>query len=298
MKYLAILVGVSILFLSELIAKDFEDVVYLKNGEIVRGMIIEQVPNRSIKIQTYLGNIFVYQIDEIEKITKEELKRRKEKILISSNKLIGINFGNGFIGFPKDSGLWVSGLKKDIIGINTLKLYYSAPVTKNFYLSGACGLGMNHYSMEEDESSETVGKIELNISGFSSELEIFYSDYLNPLSNFKFFFGIDIGYYNYINNIKDGLHLFDAQGNPIIDEYKTKIYGFAQSFIFGFILDVSSKISANLKFQKLGVSFLTMKVEDKGSELFGFDDENYKEDIISSPDLENLGISIGISYKF
>jgi len=47
------------------------DVVYLKDGSIIRGVIIEQVPNKSIKIQTRDGNVFVYQIDQIDRITKE-----------------------------------------------------------------------------------------------------------------------------------------------------------------------------------------------------------------------------------
>lgn len=47
------------------------DVVYLKNGSILRGIIIEQVPNELIKLQTADGNIFVYQTSEIERITKE-----------------------------------------------------------------------------------------------------------------------------------------------------------------------------------------------------------------------------------
>lgn len=50
---------------------EYQDVVYLKNGSIIRGMIIEQIPNKSIKIQTKDGNVFVYEMDEIEKITKE-----------------------------------------------------------------------------------------------------------------------------------------------------------------------------------------------------------------------------------
>ncbi len=47
------------------------DVVYLKNGSVIRGTIIEQVPNESIKIQTSDGSIFAYQIDEVQKMTKE-----------------------------------------------------------------------------------------------------------------------------------------------------------------------------------------------------------------------------------
>ena len=52
----------------------YQDVVYLKNGSIIRGMIIEQIPNKSIKIQTKDGNVFVFEMDEIEKITKEVSK--------------------------------------------------------------------------------------------------------------------------------------------------------------------------------------------------------------------------------
>lgn len=53
---------------------EWMDVVYLKNGGMVRGMIIEQVPNVQVKVQTKDGNIFVYKMDEIEKITKEQVK--------------------------------------------------------------------------------------------------------------------------------------------------------------------------------------------------------------------------------
>ncbi len=50
------------------------DVVYLKNGGVIRGMIIEQVPGVSIKIKTKDGNVFVYKMEEVEKMTKEESK--------------------------------------------------------------------------------------------------------------------------------------------------------------------------------------------------------------------------------
>ena len=52
---------------------NFEDVVYLKNGSIIRGTIIEQVPNESLKIETADGSIFVFKISEVEKMTKERV---------------------------------------------------------------------------------------------------------------------------------------------------------------------------------------------------------------------------------
>lgn len=52
-----------------------EEVVYLKNGSVIRGVILEKVPDVSVKIQTRDGNIFVFKMEEVEKITKEEAFR-------------------------------------------------------------------------------------------------------------------------------------------------------------------------------------------------------------------------------
>jgi hypothetical protein len=51
---------------------NLEDVVHLKDGTTVRGMIIEQIPDKSIKIKATDGTIHSYTITLIDKITKEE----------------------------------------------------------------------------------------------------------------------------------------------------------------------------------------------------------------------------------
>jgi hypothetical protein len=51
----------------------FDEVVYLKNGSIYKGVIVEEVPGKSIKLLTKDQNIIAFQLDEIEKITKERL---------------------------------------------------------------------------------------------------------------------------------------------------------------------------------------------------------------------------------
>lgn len=48
------------------------DVVYLKNGSMIVGSIIEQVPNENLKIQTKDGSVFVYPMSDISRITKEK----------------------------------------------------------------------------------------------------------------------------------------------------------------------------------------------------------------------------------
>ena len=52
---------------------NMEDVVYLKNGSIIHGTIIEQVPNESLKVKTKDGSVFVYKITEVDKMTKEQI---------------------------------------------------------------------------------------------------------------------------------------------------------------------------------------------------------------------------------
>jgi hypothetical protein len=73
MKFLMLIAAILIsVCISGAIAQQaMEDVVYLKNGSIIRGTIIEQTPGKSLKIQTKDGNIFVYGFDDITKITKE-----------------------------------------------------------------------------------------------------------------------------------------------------------------------------------------------------------------------------------
>jgi len=59
------------LFAGVVRAQNLQDVIHLKNGSIIRGTIIEQVPGESLKIETRDGNVFVYKMDEIIKMTRE-----------------------------------------------------------------------------------------------------------------------------------------------------------------------------------------------------------------------------------
>ena len=60
-----LLTSVFILTATVLFAQNMQDVVHLKNGSIIRGTIIEQVPNQSITIETADGSLFVFAIDEV-----------------------------------------------------------------------------------------------------------------------------------------------------------------------------------------------------------------------------------------
>lgn len=53
-------------------AQSMEDVVYFKNGSVLRGQILEQWPGVSLKIQTQDGAIHVYSMQDVAKVAKFE----------------------------------------------------------------------------------------------------------------------------------------------------------------------------------------------------------------------------------
>lgn len=81
--------------------KNSVDAVYLKNGSVIRGMIVEQVPGESVTIETADKNVFVLQMDEISRMTKETrpVGRRKTSnpLLDKRKSYIGIS---GSIAVP------------------------------------------------------------------------------------------------------------------------------------------------------------------------------------------------------
>jgi len=60
------------------------DVIYLKDGSIIKGELIEIKTDQYVKIKTFCDNILVYKNIEIDKIIKEEHQNKKE---VDYNKL-------------------------------------------------------------------------------------------------------------------------------------------------------------------------------------------------------------------
>ena len=73
LRYCILMIGyvMGIGLFTEAEAQGVEEVVYLKNGSVVRGIIVEQIPNETIRIRTRGGSEFVFQMSEVLKITKE-----------------------------------------------------------------------------------------------------------------------------------------------------------------------------------------------------------------------------------
>jgi len=100
-----------------------QDVVYLKNGSIIRGLIVEQIPNVSLKIETADRNVFVFKMEEIEKFTKESVSRNWDvESLENRQNFVGISFGASIpMGAYADDG---DGLAKAGLQLNLINIGY------------------------------------------------------------------------------------------------------------------------------------------------------------------------------
>lgn len=113
-----------------------QEIVYLKNGSVIRGTVIEQVPNKSIKVQTADGSIFVYQMNEVEKMTKETSKNTSGTISVFQDS--NITGYRGFVDFGYTVGL-------GDYGVGRIELTTSHGYQFNPYFFAGIGTGIHYY---------------------------------------------------------------------------------------------------------------------------------------------------------
>jgi hypothetical protein len=119
-----------------------EDVLYLRNGSIIRGKIIEQVVGDYVKIEIMGGSVFVFDESEIDQITVESalyrsitIKLRKELIPISYRTRAIYHLVSFDLGFARDQwGVFA-----------TSNLRYRTGYYFNRYLSLGLGSGFDFY---------------------------------------------------------------------------------------------------------------------------------------------------------
>lgn len=97
MKSILFFIALISISISVAAQQNYQDVVYLKNGSIIRGLIIEQIPNKSIKIETIDKSVFVYQFDDVEKMTKEAKPNSQNNNTSKPNYIIGIGVGKAYM---------------------------------------------------------------------------------------------------------------------------------------------------------------------------------------------------------
>ncbi len=109
-----------------------QDVVYLKNGSIIKGNVTELVPDDSVKIQTTDGSLFVYKMSEVEKIGKD-----------STSDKSGDGVKSGYRGFIDVA--YLLGDCNIIDDCHRLEVTTSHGYQFNPYIYAGLGVGFNVY---------------------------------------------------------------------------------------------------------------------------------------------------------
>jgi len=115
--------------------KNQVDIVYLKNGNTVRGFIIENTPNVEIKFKTLDGSLIIYSYDDFIKLGKEENTFRnkitREKINFEKETFI---IGGVALHPSQRAGFLMAGKVKNYGGY--LKLKTNLNFNGNFVSEG------------------------------------------------------------------------------------------------------------------------------------------------------------------
>ena len=124
-------------------AQSYQEVVYLKNGSVIRGVVIEQVPGISLKIQTGDGSIFAYSMADVEKITKEAPRNVTRLGMSSGYTPSGLRSGyRGMADFAHTFGVGVFSTPR--VEISNVHGYQ---FNEYFFLGG--GVGAHYYYQAE-----------------------------------------------------------------------------------------------------------------------------------------------------
>jgi hypothetical protein len=145
-RYITLAALIFVCWMSAAAQTTFRDALYLKNGSIIKGTIIEFVPDSTVKIRTADSSVFVYPSIEILKITKEEVAvpvgAKPESQTKKNNTLVsifgGVAIPGGDLGEVAGTGFGF-GLQvhsKNKVGV-LFNLSYS---TNPFSLEGYSGI--------------------------------------------------------------------------------------------------------------------------------------------------------------
>jgi len=170
MRYLLIILSL----FSFSFTQDYQDVVYLKNGSIIKGIIIETKPNEYIKIKSG-ENIFVYNYDQIDIIKKEEYEIDNKS---TKGFIVGIGLGihsgtNKFETYDNlnRSGLLITDFKLGYAPNDYIEIYYTnkrstyKPYDIRLY-NQLTGFGLSFFSNSKEH--ELNNKLKMNKKWFPS----------------------------------------------------------------------------------------------------------------------------------
>ena len=248
------------------------DVIYLKNGSIIKGTIIEQIPNESIKLKTKDGNIFVFKMDELTKMTKESEVTSKKDSLGSNktstrkylkSKYLTSNYFGVYLGGSIPRGIYAQFNNNATDGFAKSGFFINLKGNQNLIkvLGFGYSLGFNYNAFNEDKYRQHIDDATSNSMSVSFKSDPYYSfhAFIGPVLKIPivdvliFEFSPEMGMFGAVRPTQSITYSDPTTGN-IIQEYDLSS---VTKLGFGFQIDAGLRIIINDKLcVKLGYNYI------------------------------------------
>ena len=256
-----------------------EDVVYLKNGTIVHGTIVQMIPNESVKIETADHNTFVFKMEEVEKITKASPDYYSKNMGGSVNC-----FDIGYVMGIGDGSLSVQGqngaTQKNDYHAFSIRDVIGYRVNSNLLVGG--GLGFEHYSGNENYLPPT------------NYIPLFFAmrAYSKSASNSQGGFSLDIGYDIGLTENTNTTSLGGFGAVTVTDKYKG-------GFFINPALCIRMGNNPKLKYSLLfGYQYQTVSIEETGTFTMSYMGYSYSQNISGKGTLSSSFLTFRAGMEF
>lgn len=213
-------------------AQTYTDVVHLKNGTVVRGIIIEQVPGKTLKVQTTDALKVEINYSDIEKISKETSITTKEAAITPgtssnpSNTSVALKSGPKKYFFTAGAGFFTI----DGIGYSG-RVSVGMRLGKKFDLQAFYQLSEADKGLTRDATDEKYTRLSLQNYGVKSSFTISSANAVHP------YFSMGAGY---------SRSPFTSSGRA--NDFAGRGYGYYSSFFFNPAFGLSIPIGKNTDF--------------------------------------------------
>jgi hypothetical protein len=208
----SIIVMFAFLPFSSMAQNGMQDVIYLKDGSIYKGTIIETVPNESYKIQSEGGNVYAVAIAEVEKITKEEMKYQNQGFGFGMHRNMR-GWRNDSIRYqPREKGYFneVQVLIENVQG--GVRIVNGYKFNRFAYL----GVGIGFDRVFSNPFNPRINGLEKKeLAGTYLPLYLYYSGDGSTRGRFTPFYAVEAGYAMVFNGFGDEARNVDDFGNRL-----------------------------------------------------------------------------------
>ena len=224
-------------------AQTTKDVVYLKDGNIIRGQLVEIIPDKHVKIKTADGSLFVYSTNDVARIENGEAAK-KEKKSEDAPTFNGRKIARGFKGFVE--GSFSASLDGSSYHREGLSVSLGSQILPQLFVGG--GIGFEYFGKHNTVNVPIYADIRTN----------FINGPISPFigTKFGFAFGRDIQgfYFNPMLGCRFGLTnklaLHAAIGYALLyDVYLSETYYYVVHNEHNYTVEFEGKSISAIKIQ-------------------------------------------------